>query len=575
MYSFQAPSQKYGVLAAIAVILAGSMAQVFEEGISILKQPAFWYGLYGWLAVAIVVGYLVYIGLSVFGLFESSSLKISDEPQTKPTEANITTISAGNLPPWEIAELPKPPEFTWRKILKTIGPGAILLGTSIGSSEWLLGPAVTARYGGFLLWLIPVSIVLQAIINTESIRYTMYTGEPIYTGFMRTAGGSQFWTFFYITLAFLQLSWPGWVSAAATALTALFIGAMPGPEHAYLIKIFGITWFFSIALVIIFGDKIERTLEKIQWFLVVAILLFLALVVTFYTDSETYRAAASGLTDFGVLPPGLDWLLICAFVSDAGAGGVINGVISNWYRDKGIGMGAVVGYIPALIGGRRLSLMGTGRVFLPTPENKKRWRDWWRFVDVDQYLVWGVGCFIGIMLPALITLQFLPSGTQFVNQFGIAVYQAQYIVWATGNQFLWNITLLIGFWILFSSQIGITDAFVRMVTDMIWANSSRQDRQERDVRLIYYSVFFVFSLAGTIILFLDVKPLLLILIGANIAGLNTVIISLHTLYVNRKFLPPELKPPVWREIVVVLGAIFYGFLFCKAAPQLLDRLFSF
>lgn len=575
MSSFQAPSQKYGVLAAIAVLLAGLMAQVFEEGIGILKQPTFWYGLYGWLAVAIVVGYLVYISLSVFGLLKSSSIKISDESEIESNEATITTISAGNLPPWEIAELPKPPQFTWRKILTTIGPGAILLGTSIGSSEWLLGPAVTARYGGFLLWLIPVSIVLQAIINTESIRYTMYTGEPIYTGFMRTAGGSQFWAVFYITLAFLQLSWPGWVSAAATALTALFVGAMPEAEHAYLIKVFGITWFLSVALVIIFGDKIERTLEKIQWFMSVAILLFLALVVTFYTDSEAYRAAASGLTDFGTIPPGLDWLLICAFVSDAGAGGVINGVISNWYRDKGIGMGAIVGYIPALIGGRRLSLMRTGRVFLPTPENKKRWRDWWKFVDIDQYLVWGVGCFIGIMLPALITLQFLPSGTQFTNQFGIAVYQAQYIVWATGNEFLWNVTLLIGFWILFSSQIGVTDAFVRMVTDMIWANSNSEDLQERDVRLVYYSVFFVFSLTGIIILFLDVKPLLLILIGANIAGLNTVIISLHTFYVNRKFLPPELKPPVWREIVVVLGAIFYGFLFCKAAPELLDRLFSF
>lgn len=575
MYSFQAPSQKYGVLAAIAVILAGSMAQVFGEGISILKQPAFWYGLYGWLAVAIVVGYLVYIGLSVSGLFESSSPKISDRPEIESNEVTTTTISAGNLPPWEVADLPKPPQFTWRNILTTIGPGAILLGTSIGSSEWLLGPAVTARYGGFLLWLIPVSIVLQAIINTETIRYTMYTGEPIYTGFMRSGPSSQFWTFFYITLAFLQLSWPGWVSAAATALTALFIGTMPGPEHAYLIRTFGLAWFFSIALVIIFGEKIERTLEKIQWFLAVAILLFLAFIVTFYTDSETYRAAASGLTDFGAIPSGLDWLLLCAFVSDAGAGGVINGVISNWYRDKGIGMGAIVGYIPALIGGRRLSLMKTGQVFLPTPENKKRWRDWWKFVDVDQYLVWAIGCFVGIMLPALITLQFLPSGTQFVNQFGIAVYQAQYIVWATGNEFLWNITLLIGFWILFSSQIGITDAFVRMVTDMIWANSNREDGQERDVRLIYYGVFFVFSLTGTLILFLDVKPLLLIIIGANIAGLNTAIISLHTLYVNRKFLPAQLRPPIWREIVLVLGAIFYGFLFYKAVPELLAPLLFF
>mgnify|MGYP001549512273 CR=1 FL=1 len=174
-------------------------------------------------------------------------------------------------------------------------------------------------------------------------------------------------------------------------------------------------------------------------------MLFLAIIVTLYTSSETYNKAAIGLTNFGEITTGLDWLLICTFVADAGAGGVINGVITNWYRDKGMGMGKTVGYIPALVGGRKLSLMRTGKVFLPTPENLQRWRDWWKFVDIDQYFVWAVGCFLGLMLPALITLQFIPFGTEFVNQFGIAVYQAQYIVLATGNQFFWNITLLIGF----------------------------------------------------------------------------------------------------------------------------------
>ncbi|MDJ0594280.1 MAG: Nramp family divalent metal transporter [Pleurocapsa sp. MO_226.B13] len=572
MHSFQAPSQKYGVLAALTAFLAGSMAQILQEGLIVVTRSTFWYGLYGWLAVAIVVGYLVYLCISLFGLSQSSSPYISDR---EPTETP-TRISAGNLPAWEVEELPEPPEFTWRNILTTIGPGAILLGTSIGSSEWLLGPAVTARYGGFVLWLIPVSIILQVIINTESIRYTMYTGEPIYTGFMRTAPGSQFWATAYITLAFFQLIWPGWVSAAATALTAVFIGDMPEAEHAYLIRIFGLVWFLAIAIVISFGDKIERTLENIQWFLVVAILLFLGLIVTFYTEPQTYNIAAIGLTNFGVITPGLDWLLICAFVSDAGAGGVINGAISNWYRDKGIGMGQVVGYIPALVGGRRLSLMKTGRVFAITPENRKKWRDWWKFVDVDQYLIWGVGCFAGTILPVLITLQFVPFGTEFVNQYGIAVYQAQYMILATGQEFLWNITLLIGFWILFSTQLGVTDAFVRMVTDIIWSSSSNsEDRSPGDVRTIYYSVFAVFSLSGALILFLEVNPLFLILIGANIAGLNMAIIGLHTLYVNRKYLPVELKPPLWREVVVILGTIFYGFLFFRAVPELFGRLFSF
>ncbi len=573
MHSFQAPSQKYGVLAAIAVLLTGSIAQIFREGLDVVAQLSFWYGLYGWLALGIIVGYVVYLAVSIFGLSKLSSPYISNP---EPISASATTIPAGNLPAWEVADLPKPPQFAWRNIFTTIGPGAILLGTSIGSSEWLIGPAVTAHYGGFLLWLIPVSIVLQAIMNTESIRYTMYTGESIYTGFMRTAPSSQFWAMFYITLAGLQLIWPGWVSAAATAATALYIGDMPESEHAYLIRIFGLIWFLLVALVIVFGDKIERTLEKIQWFFVVAILLFLTAIVSFYTDLETYSKAAIGLTNFGAITSGLDWLLICAFVSDAGAGGVINGAISNWYRDKGIGMGGVVGYIPALIGGHKTSLPRTGKVFLPTPENRQRWRDWWKFVDVDQYLVWAVGCFLGMMLPALITLQFIPFGTEFVNQFGIAVYQAQYIVSATGNEFLWNITLLIGFWILFSTQLGVTDALVRMVTDIIWTNGgTSEDESQDDVRFVYYGVLLVFSLSGIAILFLEVNPLLLILIGANMAGLNMTIVSLHTLYVNRKFLPPELQPPLWREIVVVLGAIFYGFLFFKAAPELFNRLFPY
>ena len=568
MQSFQAPSQKYGIIAGVTVFSIGILAQVFQEGARVLQQSSFWYGCYGWLAFGIVVGYLVYLGISIFGLSNSSSPRINS-PQTTPIAAKPV---CGDLPPWEVGDLAEPPEFTWRNIIKTIGPGAILLGTSIGSSEWLLGPAVTARYGGFLLWLIPVSIVLQAIINTESIRYTMYTGEPIYTGFMRTAPGSQFWVVFYITIAFLQLIWPGWVSAAATALTALFIGDVPTAKHAYLIKIFGLVWFLLVALVIIFGDKIERTLEKIQWFFVVTILLFLIAIISFYTDWQTYGTALIGLTNFGVITSNLDWFLICAFVSDAGAGGVINGAVSNWYRDKGIGMGAAVGYIPALIGGRKFSLKKTGRVFRLTPENRQRWRDWWKFIDIDQYLVWGVGCFLGIMLPALMTLQFIPSGTEFANQFGIAVYQAQYIVFATGNEFLWNITLLIGFWILFSTQVGITDAFVRMITDMIWT-SSAGDSFESDVRIIYYGVFLAFSISGASILLLEVQPLLLILLSANMAGLNMTIISLHTLYVNRKFLPAELKPPLWREFVVVMGAIFYGFLFYKTVAELFAQLF--
>ena len=74
---------------------------------------------------------------------------------------------------------------------------------------------------------------------------------------------------------------------------------------------------------------------------------------------------------------GIDWFLIAAFAASSGAGGVSNAVLTNWYRDKGFGMGSVVGYIPTLFAGREVKLANTGKVFPLTPENRKKWKLWY------------------------------------------------------------------------------------------------------------------------------------------------------------------------------------------------------
>ena len=51
------------------------------------------------------------------------------------------------LPPWHVGQLPEPPHPGWRLWIGLVGPGVVLAGTSIGSGEWLFGPAVTAQYG--------------------------------------------------------------------------------------------------------------------------------------------------------------------------------------------------------------------------------------------------------------------------------------------------------------------------------------------------------------------------------------------------------------------------------------------
>ena len=55
------------------------------------------------------------------------------------------------------------------------------------------------------------------------------------------------------------------------------------------------------------------------------------------------------------------------------------------------------------------------------------------------------------------------------------------------------------------------------------------------------------------------QPIVLLKLGANVAGLVFIVASLHVLYINTRLLPPHVRPPMWRRAVLVAMAVFYGF----------------
>src|SRR5688572_25738391 len=124
----------------------------------------------------------------------------------------------GELPPWNVAELPAPPPFNIRNMFAVIGPGAIMAATSIGGGEWLVGPAAAVKYSSAIFLIATIAIGLQVILNLEAIRYTLYTGEPIYGGIMRLKPGPKFWAAFYTVIGFFQLGWPALAGSAAATL---------------------------------------------------------------------------------------------------------------------------------------------------------------------------------------------------------------------------------------------------------------------------------------------------------------------------------------------------------------------
>ena len=112
---------------------------------------------------------------------------------------------------------------------------------------------------------------------------------------------------------------------------------------------------------------------------------------------------------------------------------------------------------------------------------------------------------------------------------------------------------------LFKTQLDILEGTVRAVTDMLWTGSSRvRTWAEGDVRLVYYAVLAGFVVWGVIASGLA-QPIILLQLGANVAGVVLAISAIHILYVNTTFLPKDIQPPLWRRLALIFLALFYGF----------------
>ena len=472
--------------------------------------------------------------------------------------------SRSGLDPWRTAHLPAPPDTRGLKIFSIIGPGAILLGASIGSGEWLLGPATFVKYGMSLLWITLVAVFLQTVLNTEFIRYTLYTGEPAFTGFMRTRPHAAFWALFYAVCFFFQTGWPGWAGTGAGAIFYLFNGRVVTAGDAGAVYQIGAGTFLLCVFILVFsGKRIERTLEILNWIMIACILGGLSVLCVLFTGPRTWVSAVTGFAGFdwpsgrfNFIPEGADWFLLGAFAAYSGSGGVINITVANWVRDKGYGMGQVVGFIPAAVGGQKVKLAHTGSIFEVTRERLLSWRGWWRIVQLDQWSVFFVGALLGMVFPAMLYTANLPAGREIRGPaVATELAGAMRVHGAAVTYFL----ALMGVWVLIKTQLDIMEGMVRAITDILWSGSRRVRRWTGDdVRLVYYSVLGSVVVWGLIALRLT-PPIILLQLGANVAGFVCFFSALHILRVNTTLLPEPLRPPLWRRVALIAAAVFYAF----------------
>lgn len=497
------------------------------------------------------------------------------------------------LPDWDVAELPEPQPLTWRHWTRFIGPGIVMMGIQIGGGEWLLGPEVTARYGGGLMWIATIAIVLQVFYNVECGRYALYCGEPVFTGFLRTRPGPRFWMGFILFLNLSALI-PGLSTHGAAMAASLWLDRPPTQADSKLVTALAYVFLLAVALPVLVGGKVYNMLQAVMAAKVAVVLGFCLIVGVLFVSPANWWNVFSGFAKFGTLPTvvegrettvnvvqnwmsGEPWPLIAmgniavlgAFAGYAGGGGLSNATYGNFVRDKGWGMGSAVGAIPSAIGGRNVTLSHIGKVFVINADNLRRWKGWWRYVLVDQIYVWAPGCFMGMALPALLSLQFaansplvgakLDWAQSLITADGI---RHASIFSATAAKLMWIVTVFVGLMVMLPSQMSIVDDFSRRWTDMIWSGSRRvrDSLVGHQVGRIYYAILGAYVLWTVIAAYLFSTygtPKLMTLVIANLNNLTIGLTAFHLLWINVTLLPRELRPRWYQRAGLVACGVFY------------------
>ena len=495
------------------------------------------------------------------------------------------------IPPWTIDDLPEPKGLSWRNWASFIGPGIVMMGIQIGGGEWLLGPTVTAKYGGALMWIATVAIVLQVFYNLECGRYALYCGEPVFTGFMRCRPGPMFWVGVMLTLNVSALV-PGLSTHGAAMIAALILDRPPTPDDVWLITPLAYACLLGVALPVLLGGKVYNVLQLVMTAKVVVVLGYCLVISLLFVSPSSWWNVFSGFLKFGNVPVSDghggevvangfahfwahgEWPIVSttgivvlgAFAGYAGGGGLANSTYSNFVRDKGWGMGRRVGAIPSAVGGRKVSLSHVGKVFPLTADNLRRWRGWWRYVLTDQFIVWAPGCFMGMALPALLSMQFARYSGITPEQAGVA----QSTISADGlrhagfslvaGKLLWIAALFTGLVVMLPSQMSIVDDFSRRWTDAIWTANRRvrATMEPHQVKYIYYAILGSYVLWSFVCAyFFSNAPRLMTEFIANFNNLAIGVTSFQLLWINLRLLPPELRPR-WYHVAGVFGCgVFY------------------
>jgi hypothetical protein len=353
-----------------------------------------------------------------------------------------------------------------------------------------------------------------------------------------------------------------------------------------LLQILKYVVFIGMMTPLVFGGKVYNSLKALISVKVILVLGFLLFVAVFYSSADTWVEIITGFFKFGSVPvvstdasqpltenifvslwngrgmPAIEWemaAVLGALAAISGCGGLTNAAISSYTRDQGWGMGSKVGVVPSMVGGENLKLSHAGMVFKITAESLRRFRGWHRYVLRDQLAVWMPACFVGVALPCMLSIQFLPRNTD-AKDWEAAALTANGLRDAAGpewGQFMWFMVLFCGFLVLAPNVTTTVDNALRRWVEVCWTALPPLRRWDpHRIRNLFFGSLCAYTAFGLVSLTLW-DSVRLLKWAAAIYNAALGVSCFHVLAVNLILLPRELRPNWFLRLGLVLGGLFF------------------
>lgn len=468
------------------------------------------------------------------------------------TDRAIAPLGAADLPDRKLA--------FW----KMTGPGAVLVGLSIGAGELIIWPRIAAEYGSSMLWAAALGVFLQLWVNIEIGRWTAATGETPYISYARMWRG---FAVLFVLFNFFGWFFPGWARASGAALKALCVG----PEHGSPNWVWTALTFAAVALTLFGPKRIYASVEKLVTTLVAIVTLGL-LVIAFKVGTwANVVDMFEGVANVGYRDPNMTVKGLFIAMVFAGAGGTANLFYAFYLRDKQIGMGARIPLLVNPFRQRSETKVQSGYLYPDTEDNARRFRDWFRYVVLDQMLYfWLLNTFTMFLFifGALVVLH--PKGI--VPASATLIWDEAAILGDSMGPFGRNLFLVIGVATLFSTQITLVDGVSRSMADIFhgafkWGRKIPESKWYVGWAITMIAFGVIVTAVMEIFSLENGRVLDFLFNAAYIGGFAMAVYTPLQLYLNIRHLPRSAKPG-WLNILMVgiASLVYVGFaVFCLYA----------